>query len=359
MRYTITKPGREAASVVIKGLNILDSNIVYADTATQDGAGIYMEQSDNVIINNIIRDNSAVAYGGAIATDASTSVCNNNFILNNTAASGGGISAFQDGLFSAANNVIANNNSISGGGIFFDGAGNFRFDNNTIAVNSASGSGGGMYATAAGNTIAFTNNIFWNNKKAGAANISGADFESSDINVFKNNLLQLPQAFYTAGNSNLLNVASVNNLFAVNPQFKDSSNLKGADNIYGTNDDGFVLKSFSPLINAGNNSAVTGIIIDAAHAARIVYGTVDIGAYEFGLINCSGINTWLGVVSSDWNNAANWTCNVPGINDEVIIRNGVPNMPVVNTDVTIKKLTALAGSTVTILTGKKLTLTGQ
>lgn len=64
------------------------------------------------------------------------------------------------------------------------------------------------------------------------------------------------------------------------PLFFDKDNVKGTDNILGTNDDGIQLQSSSPCINAGNNLLSKDTITDILGNARIK-GTIDIGAYEY------------------------------------------------------------------------------
>jgi len=58
------------------------------------------------------------------------------------------------------------------------------------------------------------------------------------------------------------------NLYGVNPLFRDTANHD------------YSLLPCSPLINAGSNFAVAGILTDLAGNPRILEGTVDIGAYE-------------------------------------------------------------------------------
>lgn len=71
---------------------------------------------------------------------------------------------------------------------------------------------------------------------------------------------------------------------------------------------------------------------------------------------CAGnINTWVGNVSTAWENPANWSCGqVPGINSEVVINPGTPYSAVVNSDVVIKNITIKTGASVTVISGFKL-----
>ncbi|MBK6995402.1 MAG: hypothetical protein IPH31_10915 [Lewinellaceae bacterium] len=68
--------------------------------------------------------------------------------------------------------------------------------------------------------------------------------------------------------SDLLTICGPNNLYGLNPLFRDTANHD------------YSLLPCSPLINAGSNLAASGILTDLAGNPRILEGTVDIGAYE-------------------------------------------------------------------------------
>jgi len=69
----------------------------------------------------------------------------------------------------------------------------------------------------------------------------------------------------------------------------------------------------------------------------------------------SGIFTWLGTVSAEWGNPANWSVNtgwLPGPNDDVVIPAGTLFSPdISNTTVSIRSLTIQAGATLQAGTG--------
>jgi hypothetical protein len=70
------------------------------------------------------------------------------------------------------------------------------------------------------------------------------------------------------------------------------------------------------------------------------------------------ITIWYGNVSSDWNDPDNWSDGVPGVNHVVIISAGAYE-PVIETDVTISKISVETGEYITISTGRSLTVTGN
>ena len=73
-----------------------------------------------------------------------------------------------------------------------------------------------------------------------------------------------------------------------------------------------------------------------------------------------GVSIWTGAISTDWANAGNWNCGgIPTTTSEVVIPNAVPNYPVINLNVEIKKITVNTGATVTTATGFTLTLNGN
>jgi hypothetical protein len=71
---------------------------------------------------------------------------------------------------------------------------------------------------------------------------------------------------------------------------------------------------------------------------------------------CSGdIITWVGNVSSEWENPANWSCNdIPNENSIVFINPGTPHAAVINSDVVIKDITIKTGASVTVTAGFNL-----
>ncbi len=60
---------------------------------------------------------------------------------------------------------------------------------------------------------------------------------------------------------------------------------------------------------------------------------------------------WLGVVSSDWHNAANWCPGVPTSTTDVVIPAGVPNFPVITAVATCRDLTVSSSASVTLNSG--------
>ena len=69
---------------------------------------------------------------------------------------------------------------------------------------------------------------------------------------------------------------------------------------------------------------------------------------------------WLGSVSSDWFNPANWSCGLlPGPASNVIIRNNKPFYPIVNATVSVYSLNVSQGANITVANGVHVNILGQ
>jgi len=108
-------------------------------------------------------------------------------------------------------------------------------------------------------TLNFANNILTDSTPTSyfLANLDSPTFLSH--NSFRS---------FDCNNQNPLVTCGPNNLFGLNPMFRDTANGD------------YTLLPCSPLINAGSNVAAAGILTDITGTPRIQGGTVDIGAYE-------------------------------------------------------------------------------
>lgn len=96
---------------------------------------------------------------------------------------------------------------------------------------------------------------------------------------------------------------------------------------------------------------IAGITTDIDADVRDVT-TPFIGADEF---TACLTTIWTGTASTDWFNAANWSCGVPISTSNVYINSGAPNYPVVLGNVTVKSLYVNPGASFTM--GATFTLT--
>lgn len=100
----------------------------------------------------------------------------------------------------------------------------------------------------------------------------------------------------------------------------------------------------------------------------------DIGSYEVVLnglcgsnvvsqavtVNVSAANTWVGAVSTDWNDPANWCGGVPTSTTDVAIFPGTPYSPVINATLAdVRTLTINTGASVTVMPNGTLNVYGD
>jgi len=153
--------------------------------------------------------------------------------------------------------VFTANKCGSSGGAGVDASvttGNISFiANNTFYQNTTTGTGA-LRLTGGGGAIGVYNNLSWANTASGTTDIQNAT---------------------TGGIATLSN-----NYSTPDPLFFNPSNPVGADNIWGTSDDGLQLTACSQAINTGTNTPIASFPTDAIGGARIQQTTVDPGAYE-------------------------------------------------------------------------------
>jgi hypothetical protein len=292
----------DGGNAVVSGTSFTDN--VINDTDGGFGAGIASELGTISIDTSTFTDNGGsdvVEGGGIYANDVSTSISSSSFASNNaqygagiyedsedvlsisgttfennTASEFGG-GAYLDGAAYICNSTIAANQAIFGGGIFSDGTSILA--NCTVATNvgtARSRAGGGLYVnsgdTTIYNTIVATNTLA--NHSTASDIIGTLDLgQAAGLAVSSNNLIG------TGGSGGLKN-NNQGNKVGVSPNIGPLQNNGGST-------DTMALLAGSPAIDAGNNT----FAVDAdgnplatdqrgAGFARIVNGTVDIGAYE-------------------------------------------------------------------------------
>jgi hypothetical protein len=258
--------------------NTIENNTTgeVGDGGGDGGAGIWDDAAGNLVIEaNIIRNNTTkTGNGGAILTfNADNVTIFNNLVYGNASGCGGAITFEATGPASPYNYLIANN---------------------TIADNTATSGGG--YSNCSQISQIYPNSFSYGSSSPGTAIINNIISGSttypaitcalyqtpneSDQPTFQNNIL------YNAGGpffaSNCVDVSGKYNNIASDPQFVSPS----------TGD--YHLKSTSPAIDSGENSALQNILsmagvslsTDLDGNARVQDATgkgctIDIGAYEY------------------------------------------------------------------------------
>jgi parallel beta-helix repeat protein len=245
---------------------VLDGFTLRNGTGTQYdgylvGGGIYIYYSSPTVRNNTITGNSVATgweYGGGgiFAVGAWPQILSNT-IRNNTSSRNGGGVYLNGSNARVANNTIAGNTvPHSGGGVFARSGSSPSITNNTIVNNTANDYGGGASAWDGAN-VSYVNNII-------AFNSSGLRADSCDPRFRYNDVYGNVSATW----SNLGDPTGSDGNFSADPMV--STDAHGDVHIAGA----------SPCRNAGDNSVVLLGDADIDGQARILGGTVDIGADE-------------------------------------------------------------------------------
>jgi hypothetical protein len=301
------------------------TNVQIRDLTIAHGSPAIANDGVLMVSNSTLSGNS-YSFGGAIANTGTLTI-SGSALSGNTASGFSFYGAFGGALYSAGGAVTVSNCTFFdnhafgaqvpvydldswvylgsegydayGGAMYVDG-GTARIDNSTFVGNSAVGGYGdiglrqgvGYYGGLAG--VHVSNSIIAGNS---ASYSPDGDFTSLGHNLIGN----------SSGNGGL--VAS--DLLDANPQIGPLQNNGGPTQT-------IALLPGSPAINAGDNTNAPVYDQRGAGFARIVGGTIDIGAFESG--NELG-RTWIGPASGgNWSTAANWSpSGMPGADDLVHI----------------------------------------
>ncbi len=247
------------------------------------GGGIYNSDGSPVITNCIFSGNSTpFREGGAIYHEGSGSpLISNCTFLNNTAETGGAIS-LQAGSPIVLNCILQGNSAMEGGAVF-----NYcssLFINCVFNDNTANGRGSAIWNRRSSTLIncTLTDNNSTNSVIA-IENLSTVQIRNSIIYGNNGNITITPGSSLIAANSLIQGIHDNTNGNIdgdTDPLFVNAGDVDGADDTWGTNDDGLILQSSSPAMNSGDNSYISGYSEDVGGDPRIFDCTVDMGAYE-------------------------------------------------------------------------------
>jgi len=268
----VTFANREGPDAVITGFTITGGYGEVNPLVGEDiywGAGIYCFDSSPTIVGNVLTgnygpedDQNLAGYGGGIGCYVSNAVISRNIIRQNGGFAGGGVLII-GGEPVLSNNLIYGNSAFAGGGVVLLGG---DLINNTISGNSGEIGGNIYFETSDFGEPLIANNIIVNALSGSGMFIGGGTVSYKFIrynNVWNNG----------GGNyDNMPHQTGVNGNISVNPLFTAPE----------VND--YHLDGGSPCINAGDNSAVTGVT-DLDGNPRILNGLVDMGAYESFRVN--------------------------------------------------------------------------
>lgn len=237
------------------GISGVESSLIENNSTKTNGGGValYAESTKAYIKNSEIRDNSADGNGGGIFNfQGIVETC---IVSTNKADQGGGIYFRQYGGSSVVNSLITENQAkTKGGAICCYTDKNANIYNCTVVANMVEETGSDAavgYLTPPVN-IAIVNSIFWGNKKG---TVSDALAENSKMT-------------YSAAEGSVAPAGEGN--IAIT----DSAAFFGKD---------WYLAETSPGKDAGKDIAsLPGL--DLAGAMRVQNGTIDMGAYESGVL---------------------------------------------------------------------------
>ena len=242
-----------------------------------------------VLTNSTVDGNlSTFSNGGGILAIQGAVVLNNSTVSNNVADNGGGIFAEDNNSVILLNSTVSSNFSFQdGAGIYGGSSTSVEVLNSTITGNTASGQGGGIgFDQNNGASLTLRNSIVAVNEGglfpdvmepflARQTNLSVANSLIGFEIGFRFNVPGFPPSatvpFFVvgAGPNNVQNVNSVINLGPL------------ADN--GGPTLTHALLPGSLAIDRGDNALLQGVVFtDQRSFSRLVSGTVDIGAVEFG-----------------------------------------------------------------------------
>jgi hypothetical protein len=254
---------------------IYDSLTVSSNTASDKGAGIYFNSGTFTLQNSSLLSNTAqVDGGGADMYDWPNMTLKNLVIKSNIATTGrgGGLCVESVNTHEYYNLMIAQNQAGTyGGGIYTERYP--TYNNITVAHNQAVTDGAGIYVKP-GDNATINNAVVWGNRKSNG--------------TINNNIGTITYNYSLVQGASLSSNSIVKN---VNPLFLDSV---GGD---------FRLKYNSPAINQGNNSYISAVSTDLAGNNRVFNSTVDLGAYEYRIINPVYVKTNATGAGYSWNDA--------------------------------------------------------
>lgn len=232
-------------------------------TGAQNKSAMVNDGASPLVTGCIFKDNSAVNGAGVFNRLTSKAIFTRCVFQNNSASGkGGAMLNTADADITVSNCVFVSNSAPYGPGIITQSR------SKTLVLNSTFyGNGGrGALTLEDNSTVNIYNTILW-----------GADEEG--ISRYSNSVFQISYSVSRTGaGGNVLNT---------DPLFADAGNPEGADEIWGTADDGLRLQMNSPMINAGDPLTNTESYTAQAGTSdfngnsRVFDTRTDMGAYEY------------------------------------------------------------------------------
>ena len=322
-------------------LTVVDSMV--STNSAGNGGGIFNAYGTVSVIRCDFVGNSGGQYnysGGAIANSGGRTTVTYSTFSKNTGLFGGGLSNYYQGTLRITHSTLVDNAAQYQGGGIFNADGVLDMENSTVSNNSAQ-QGGGICNTYSGNihlaNVTITDNLAYS--VGGGCYVDGGSRETIVDNsiIAGNSASSAPDigfsgspAFFSASN-NLIGDGSGQTLLVDG----ENGNLVGTaedpvDPLLGPLADNggptltHALLDESPAIDAGDDSYAVGSN-DQCGRPRI-YGTVDIGAFEFVIPGDLNFDECVGSGDLDIIRA-NWGRSVPrgSLRDGDAVPDGVVN----------------------------------
>lgn len=272
----------ELDGFTISGGNANNSSNLFSGLSNTFGGGLSIYAcGSNLKVNNCVFKQNYASHGGGIYNKSNSGPIFNCFFVNNRVNQAGSGIENSTSTSTIANCVFVNNQSDYQGALE-NFSSNVTIINCTFTGNSTTSTlyGSVIHNSISDNVIA-KNCIIWGNI-GGTTNGIYNDGSSSLMLTYS--IVQGSTLYPGTGNNN------------ADPGFDNAADADGPDNIWGTTDDGLVLRNTSPAVDKGNNADVpVGISTDIIGAARIQNTTVNMGAYE----NVKQDQTIIGLPATD------------------------------------------------------------
>ncbi|MCI0637812.1 MAG: hypothetical protein L0Y72_26235 [Gemmataceae bacterium] len=282
-------PGGNGGGIVVDNATVIvtSNSAIQNNTASRDGGGIWVGGGGELRVQGgteIANNGAGTGFGGGIANGGTLLVENSTVRINTAGSSGGGIANNSVNSTATLNKATINGNTAwtDGGGIFVYGSSTVTVNNSTVEGNITTGHGAGIanLGTLTLRSATIANN--WTQGQGGGLFVDqGATATNIGNTIIATNVAEeFPDVFgaVTSQGNNLIGDTNGSNGWVASDRLGIDPGLNPLGN-YGGPTQTMTLTANSPARNAGNNALAVGMV-DQRGLARIVGGTIDIGAVE-------------------------------------------------------------------------------
>jgi len=251
--------------------------IITSNHSRRDGAGMYNSKASPMVANCIFSRNSSAGNGGGMYNDYSPAcpmVISCVFTGNSSGDEGGGMANRHGASPTVINCVFYHNTASDRGGGMANEESKATIINCTFFDNSANSGGGGIY-NEDDPAPELYNCILWGND---AGNDAGEIHNRHCKPTFSYCDIEKGLNGDKCGGDDSKGRRNDND----DPEFVNSSDPNGADDTWGTSDDGLI-PTEEDVVDEGDDKIVKakGITTDIKGDPRIIGSHVDMGAYEY------------------------------------------------------------------------------